>query len=337
MARVALRVCLAGLVVAAARQPSALELIDHFGLRVPVTTRASAWRPASASSTGFVISGVDVGGGDDGVVSVVAIDGIVDGALRRALLDAMGERDDDFEAGPSPDAWTAGLLTDYDADAKPDLQSLGLRPRVLEALHAADAVVELESRLRAWLVAANGGDEGLVLSRMPFQALGGAPVPTVVGNAPVAGDGVEYSWHVDGDPVDAPPSPWRDAFGAYPNRSRGKPRWITALVYVSREWRDEWAAPTRFLDPAGPRVLEVRPSPGRVVLFDADLSHSVTSPSAATEKRARFSLALKLVVHPGGESVAALGGDVAALGGAAGGPGDPRGSFRALRRDDFPP
>jgi probable phosphoglycerate mutase len=334
MARtLALRVFLAGLVVAAARQPSSLEFINHVGLRVPVTTRASAWRPTSASSTGFVISGSDVGGGDEGVVSVVAIDGIVDGALRRALLGAMGERDGDFEAGPSPDAWTAGLLADYDKDAaKPGVQSLGLRPHVLEALHAADDVIELESRLRAWLVAANGGDEGLVLSRMPFQALGlGGALggATVVGNAPVADDGVDYAWHVDSDPVDAAPSPWRDAFGAYPNRSRGKPRWITALVYVSREWRDEWAAPTRFLDPAGPRVLEVRPSPGRVVLFDADLSPSVTSPAAAADLRARFSLALKLVVHPGG-------GEMAVLGGAADGPGVGFGSFRALCRDDFP-
>jgi len=317
--------------LAAATQPSALELIEHFGLRVPVATRATSWRPSSASCTGFAVAGDD--GGAGGVASVAAIDGLVDEPLRRALLAAMGEDDERFEAGPSPEAWTTGLLTDHDDDvesgAVEGAPSLGLRPRVLAGLRDAGAVVELESRLRAWLVHANGGDEGLVLSRVPFQALGGAGVPTLVGNAPVHGDGVAYAWHVDGDPSASPPSPWRDAFGDYPNRSPGAPRWVTALVYVGREWRDDWAAPTRFLDPAGPRVLDVAPAPGRVVLFDADLGHSVTAPAAAAGKRARFSLALKLVVHPGG-------GDRAELG-VFDDDGETRGSFRALRRDDFPP
>ncbi|KAK7253881.1 hypothetical protein SO694_00002859 [Aureococcus anophagefferens] len=84
----------------------------------------------------------------------------------------MGEDDARFEAGPSPEAWTTGLLDHGDGVGSGAVErpSLGLRPRVLAGLRDAGAVVELESRLRAWLVHANGGDERLVLSRVPFQA-----------------------------------------------------------------------------------------------------------------------------------------------------------------------
>ena len=55
--------------LAAATQPSALELIEHFGLRVPVATRATSWRPSSASCTGFAVAGDDggAGGGAGGI------------------------------------------------------------------------------------------------------------------------------------------------------------------------------------------------------------------------------------------------------------------------------
>ena len=45
-------------------------------------------------------------------------------------------------------------------------------------------------------------------------------------------------------------------------------------------------------------MLEVPPLPGRVVLLDQDLSHAVTAPMAAAGTRPRYSLAMKLVVHP---------------------------------------
>ena len=59
-----------------------------------------------------------------------------------------------------------------------------------------------------------------------------------------------------------------------------------------------WGAPTRFLDPPTREVLDVAAAPGRVVLLDQDITHSVQAPSAAAGDRPRYSLVLKLVLHP---------------------------------------
>ena len=45
-------------------------------------------------------------------------------------------------------------------------------------------------------------------------------------------------------------------------------------------------------------MLEVPVAPGRVVLFDMDVSHAVTAPTAAAGERARYSLVCKLCLHP---------------------------------------
>ena len=54
---------------------------------------------------------------------------------------------------------------------------------------------------------------------------------------------------------------------------------------------------TPALSPEG-QVLEVPPAPGRVVLLDQDITHAVSRPRAAARARARYSLVLKLVLHP---------------------------------------
>ena len=96
-----------------------------------------------------------------------------------------------------------------------------------------------------------------------------------------------------------PPSPWTDVYGRHPNRAPGSPRFITALVYLSAEWRwPDWGAPTKFLDPPSGEVLEVAPAPGRVVLMDQDISHAVSTPLEAAGSRPRYSLVLKIVLHP---------------------------------------
>mmetsp|Transcript_7677 Transcript_7677/g.31751 ORF Transcript_7677/g.31751 Transcript_7677/m.31751 type:complete len:173 (+) Transcript_7677:244-762(+) len=126
----------------------------------------------------------------------------------------------------------------------------------------------------------------------------GDDVPPIAANAPVAGDA--FSYHVDADPYLAPPSPWRDFWGAYVNRAPGRPRLVSALCYLDREWRDEWGAPTRFRDPPTGALVDVLPRPGRLVLLDQDISHTVVAPSArAGPHRPRLSLVLKLVLHPG--------------------------------------
>ena len=67
-----------------------------------------------------------------------------------------------------------------------------------------------------------------------------------VGNAAVAGD--QYSYHVDADPADLPPSPWVDAFGAYCNGEPGRPLLVSLLLYLCDAWPRDWAAETLFLD-----------------------------------------------------------------------------------------
>ena len=73
---------------------------------------------------------------------------------------------------------------------------------------------------------------------------------------------------------------------------------MSALVYLNPAWEAEWGAPTRFLDCGSGDVLEVPVAPGRVVLLDMDVSHSVTAPTAAAGERARYSLVCKLVLLP---------------------------------------
>ena len=125
-------------------------------------------------------------------------------------------------------------------------------------------------------------------------------MPPLAGNAPCAADAADaYSWHVDADPLQLPPSPWTDAFGRYPNRAPGKPRFVSALVYLNPAWEAEWGAPTRFLDCGSGDVLEVPVAPGRVVLLDMD----VTLGHRADGRRRRASalpLVCKLVLHPSG-------------------------------------
>ena len=135
-------------------------------------------------------------------------------------------------------------------------------------------------------------DEAVVLSRISAAALDG--VTPLTANAPVAADGDAYGWHIDGDPMLLPNGPWTDFHGRYPNRAPGKPRWVSAVIYLPHEWRDAWGAPTRFLDPPTREILDVAAAPGRVVLLDQDVTHSGQAPSAAAGDRPRYSLVLKL-------------------------------------------
>ena len=274
--------------------------MDAYALDTPVATRPTSWEPERASPVLNVeLDGAEVDGRFD-VSSVVAVDGIVDDALREALLELLGGGEE-----PHPEFWEQGVFTDT-TTGDAGRGGYGLRAEALEALCADEpppaAIVELQSRLAKLIAAANA--ESVVVARQPEAALGGE-VPPLAGNAPCAADAADaYSWHVDADPLQLPPSPWTDAFGRYPNRAPGKPRFVSALVYLNPAWEAEWGAPTRFLDCGSGDVLEVPVAPGRVVLLDMDVSHSVTAPTAAAGERARYSLVFKLVLHPSGGEAA---------------------------------
>ena len=296
--------------------------IERYGLRTPVEVRPTEWRPEYSSLVKHVAMDgalVEYNGRSWWDVSNVAVyDGVVDEDLRFALLSLLASDGWDVEAGADPALWERGSFNDVQESSDADVRAngFGLTPDALEELCAEspspEPIVELQSRLAALLQAAQAlpaasgrpsGDDTIQatvkLCRQSEAVFGGGITP-LAANAPVATDGADaYSWHIDADPALFPPSPWTDCFGRYPNRAGGEnaPRFVTALVYLSPEWREEWGAPTRFLDPPTGEVLEVTPRPGRIVIMDQDLTHSVTSPEAGAGARPRYSLVLKLALH----------------------------------------
>ena len=94
-------------------------------------------------------------------------------------------------------------------------------------------------------------------------------------------------------------APWTDVFGRYFNRVRGKPRFVSCLLYLNDEWDDkEWGAPTQFYDPPTEETYQVFPRPGRCVLMDQDVTHTVVAPNECAGNLPRYSLVWKLILHP---------------------------------------
>eukprot|EP00798_Chlamydomonas_sp_ICE-L_P018096 gene18096-24523_t len=114
------------------------------------------------------------------------------------------------------------------------------------------------------------------------------PLSSFVGNAVMEGDPCMY--HVDADPAQVPScSPWVHNHGYYHNsfvlcqtrltttisggslgsvacgdhQRAGKPLFVSMLVYLNEEWKEEWNSETMFLDPESACGLFVRPQPGR--------------------------------------------------------------------------
>jgi len=122
-------------------------------------------------------------------------------------------------------------------------------------------------------------------------------VSPLTANAPTHGDSFHY--HIDGDPMVAPSSMWTDVYGRYQNRATGKPRFVSCLVYLNHAWNyDELGAPTRCLDVASGETLDIEPKPGRVVLMDQDITHTVVAPNENAGNQPRYSLVWKLVLFP---------------------------------------
>mmetsp|Transcript_44836 Transcript_44836/g.82491 ORF Transcript_44836/g.82491 Transcript_44836/m.82491 type:complete len:587 (-) Transcript_44836:138-1898(-) len=282
-------------------------------LRVPVATGPSEWDVNSAERVQHAtIDGDWVSHGDEkwwDLSEVAVFDGVVDEPLRKDLLKLLGPSDGgdgwDPEAGADSRVWERGSFADLPGDDRNKVGGFGLQREYMKALcdekKLPPAILELQSRLTMLLEAANGGpgESSVSVCRMSEDVLGQGVIAPVAANAPVASDGDEaFGWHIDADPMLAPPSPWTDAYGRYPNRAPGGPRFVTAMVYLSPQWEAAWGAPTRFLDSPTGDVLEVSPAPGRLVLMDQDITHSVTAPESTAGDRPRYSLVLKLVIHP---------------------------------------
>jgi hypothetical protein len=223
---------------------------------------------------------------------VYIFDGLVSEDLRRRLAQVVaGGRDLVEGQGPDPDRWERGALVDRRND-DPALPTYGLTLEAIQELcyEHHDAVQDMECIISELF-------SDFVVARLP-AAVFGETISPLTANAPVAGD--SFNYHIDGDPHFTPPSPWTDVYGRYPNRSQGKPRFVSLLIYLNEEWRaEEWGAPTRFLDVATDTVHSIAPRPGRIVVMDQDITHSVTAPTKAAGKdRPRYSLVWKLILHP---------------------------------------
>ena len=234
--------------------------------------------------------------------SVLVFDDLVDEDLRRGLLNVVkgnseGNKDDewnDIENGPDPHRWVRGGLIDVPDDSTEDIEITkpcwGLNDDAIVDLcyNKHEAIQDFEGRLAELFPQFHVG-------RLP-EAVLGATVSPLTANAPTYGD--TFSYHIDADPLQAPPSPWTDVFGRYPNRAAGKPRFMSCLVYLNDQWDDTFGAPTRFLDPPTQETFDINPKPGRVCIMDQDCSHTVTPPTKAAGSRPRYSLVWKLILHP---------------------------------------
>ena len=227
--------------------------------------------------------------------SLVVFDDLVDDDLRSRLLNVVNGGDKKIwndSQGPRPGRWVRGGLVDVANDdaEQSSAACYGLSEDAIMDIcyNEHPAIAEFESKLSALF-------PSFVVTRLPESVLG-SNISPVTANAPTHGDSFEF--HIDCDPLQVPPSPWADVFGRYPNRSRGRPRFVSCLLYLNEEWNEAFGAPTRFLDPLTEEVYDVTPKPGRCLVMDQDITHRVVAPTKAAGKKPRYSLVFKLILHP---------------------------------------
>jgi 2OG-Fe(II) oxygenase superfamily len=229
--------------------------------------------------------------------SILVFDDLVSPELRADLLQSLGSgKGWDDANGPDPSCWE-GVCWSEEEDEEPcapdaDPILYCLTEDALEELcddsPAPTAVQQFEKILTQLFPA-------YTVTRFPESVLGASVTP-LNANAPCFGQSFED--HIDADPYFAPPSPWTDVYGRYANRCRGKPRFVSCLIYLNDEWKEEWGAPTRIYDVASGTAVDITPKPGRVVIMDQDITHTVVAPLEAAGKRPRYSLVWKLILHP---------------------------------------
>jgi hypothetical protein len=239
--------------------------------------------------------------------SVLIYDNVLSDDLRSRLLDVVLGRNgkesptwNDAVEGPDPRRWERGKLADVphhheddDDTGSSESGGYGLTDAAVDDLCSQQhgPIHEFESTILSAIF------PGAIVSRLP-QAVFGPDISPLTANAPIHLDVFEP--HIDADPHLTPPSPWTDVYGRYPNRSRGKPKFMSCLVYLNDYWDcQNWGAPTRIWDVPSGQTYDIEARPGRIVLMDQDITHSVVAPMASAGAcRPRYSLVWKLIVHP---------------------------------------
>ena len=210
---------------------------------------------------------------------VVVLDDLLDAAGCQSIRAWLGVSEPP-SAAPPADRWERCTADGVDGAATYGLKDSALRE--LETTPPA-GVLELNSRLLRLFP-----DVHIVHQ---FSQQGeGHTCERYVANAAVAGD--TFAWHLDADPSAMPPP-----FGGYVNRERGKPLYVSAVLYLDADWPDDFGAESLFLDPPTACGIFVRPKAGRVVLMDQDVPHRL-SPPAPCAGRPRYSLVWKLLFCP---------------------------------------
>lgn len=235
--------------------------------------------------------------------SILVFDDLVDPDLRRRMLEVVvGSSNEwnDAENGPDPSRWQERSI--YEQKTNEELTStpivgnsmfFELTDVALEEICQDDPPPEALEAFEKILVKLFAD---FTVTRLP-EAVFGAGVTPLQADAHCFGQ--SFDDHIDGDPFFAPPSPWTDVYGRYANRARGKPRFVSCLVHLNREWKgDNWGAPTRFYDVKSGKFVDVTPQPGRVLIVDADVTQTVVAPNEAAGRHSRYSLVWKLILHP---------------------------------------
>ena len=290
----------------------------HHGLDLPLLTaaqvgeRAAAFPPGAAVALHALLdaarppawwdeeSGGGRGGddrGDEDASAVVVLDGLLTPFEAADLLDALTAPGWDHASGPPPEAWEQST-----ADREGDAPTWGARPSLVDALMARPppAFAALQARLAALYAP----DYRLAFS--PGERCDAGLTP-LVANAVTAGDPCAY--HVDADPSRLDPGrPWAALHGLRPNRTPGAPLLASAIVYLQEGW--DVAAlngETLFLDEGSGLGLASAPRPGRVIMMEGDVPHRIVPPAARAGDLPRYSLVLKLVLHPQGAAASRPG------------------------------
>ena len=233
---------------------------------------------------------------------IIIFDNILGSDLRKELREVVlgiktsrKNQWNDIALGPDPSRWERGGLDDVlveDNEEESDGGACwGLRGEAVEdiCLNKHVPIQKFECLLAKMFPDYN-------VCKLP-EAVFGPAVSSITANAATSVD--TFHWHIDADPALVPPSPWADCYGRFPNRTRGKPRFISCLLYINETWDVEaFGGGTKFLDPPTGKELTIDPIPGRILMMDQDITHTVIAPSNCAGKSPRYSLVWKLILHP---------------------------------------
>ena len=285
------------------------------GLDLPLLTSAEVGADAAAFPPGAAVAchalldaarppawrdEEDGVGDEEDASAVVVLDGLLTPAESAALLASITEPgwDHAAQAAPPPSAWERST-----ADRDGDAPTWGARPGLVDRLLAETSPSSPFAALQARLASLYAPDFRLAFS--PGEACD-AGLTSLVANAVCPGDPAAY--HLDADPACLDPTgAWAALHGLRPNRTPGAPLLASAIVYL-QEWEvAAFNGETLFLDEGSGVGLFTAPRAGRVVLMEGDVPHRIAPPSAGAPGP-RYSLVLKLVLHPtGGEAAGPAG------------------------------